>query len=128
MSNSLFCPNCGSKTEFINGNRPNFCTNCGYNFKSLGAFGARQPQTQQKVDVEAGEQEQPIKLDSGDVDVNIPKFRKITGKDLADSGPNPNEIKREKSDRPERRDAKKVLEDFKSGASNKLIPDYSSFE
>ncbi len=36
----IFCPSCGSKNDFANGRKPNFCSGCGYNFNSLAAFGA----------------------------------------------------------------------------------------
>lgn len=35
----IFCPTCGSKNDYANGRRPNFCFSCGYNFASLAAFG-----------------------------------------------------------------------------------------
>lgn len=39
----IFCSDCGSKNDFANGRRPNFCSGCGYNFNSLAAFGGNSP-------------------------------------------------------------------------------------
>ena len=49
MATQLFCPNCGSKNEFINGRKPNFCSGCGHNFQSLAVFGGTPAKTERKT-------------------------------------------------------------------------------
>ncbi len=62
MAAHIFCPNCGSKNDFANGRKPNFCMGCGHNFNSLAAFGgtdttpARKPANKESEwDIEAGD-------------------------------------------------------------------------
>jgi hypothetical protein len=85
MATHLFCPECGSKNEFINGRRPNFCSACGYNFQSLAAFGGSAPapsrpaqgrpsaaldisvEGDEEGEVEAGFSKADVELDTGAV-------------------------------------------------------------
>ncbi len=39
MSANVFCPQCGTKNEPINGRKANFCCSCGNNLQSLAVFG-----------------------------------------------------------------------------------------
>lgn len=88
---SLFCPKCGTQNGFINGAKPNFCTNCGYNFKSMTAFGASakgySQENHERGDgdgdedySEAGFSAEDIKFDTSGMDRTIkPKGREMGG-------------------------------------------------
>src|SRR4051812_44210395 len=39
MSAIVFCPQCGTKNDPVNGKKANFCCSCGTNLQSLTAFG-----------------------------------------------------------------------------------------
>jgi hypothetical protein len=43
MSATVFCPQCGTKNDPINGKKANFCCSCGNNLQSLTAFGGGSP-------------------------------------------------------------------------------------
>jgi len=88
MSALLFCPKCGTKNEPINGKSANFCGGCGYNLKSLAAFGgdqpaparpaaSRAPRASTVMDITVGEEEHEdipeAAISANDVEIITPK-------------------------------------------------------
>lgn len=94
MAAHIFCPTCGSKNDFANGRKPNFCMGCGYNFNSLAAFGGSEPAPRRPanqsgpaldIDTEDSHQDSRGGDDAGfskaDVEIDSVPVQLVKGKD-----------------------------------------------
>lgn len=82
--NRIFCPECGAENHFVNGGRPNFCSSCGYDLKSLKSYSS-----QKIADSKSSEEDEdgPPQLNENDawsgIKIEINKQKKIKAGDIA---------------------------------------------
>lgn len=86
----IFCSECGSKNDFLNGRKPNFCSSCGNNLQSLAAFGAGSSRASAKqsssdsvmdVDISVGDEEgrEDVGFSMDDVSIDNGHVKVVAG-------------------------------------------------
>lgn len=121
MASHLFCPNCGSKNEFINGRKPNFCSGCGHNFQSLATFGGVTPLAERKsgaldvsLDSEVETETEEAGISRADVDIRDTAPRhKLTVGSLFQNPIPPEQGRHEPGHSVKKVNGKKAFEAFK---------------
>lgn len=128
MATHIYCPNCGSKNNYLNGRKPNFCTNCRHDFNSLAVFGeskkttnTRQTRVPSALDVSLEDEDEEVIGDAGisraDVDIQIESTKKVKVSDLigtASSGFN--DARQAMNTSTSKRDLKESFNHFKQEA------------
>ena len=107
----FYCPNCGAENETVGGVSPNFCFNCGYQFKKNNSRASNSPSFKNNnIDVEVSNNTPTENESKGfeGLDIEVSKAKKQSFQDILSmpQGGVPSRPKRKSN-------PSKTLEDYK---------------